>query len=211
MTIEEFADRIRHCWSRTTSFFPEEWNQNNPARGQCLVTALVARDIFGGSIVKGLIAGEEHYWNFLRKGGEVDFTREQFGFGPHSTQVLACTKYRELLGYPFIDLGVAVLTDDDILNSGNPANLYMRYCTLRAKFAFDEVFPWQDIFHQGAFLRSNPPEDPKTPSSTPAWVRQLNCSTCGGAGLLPGKPSEWDSLQVGESGKVCPTCKDGKE
>lgn len=61
-----------------------DWRPDNPARGQCGVTALVLHDLFGGDLMLGevRVVGERtgvHYWNRFGGGLEIDLTREQFG------------------------------------------------------------------------------------------------------------------------------------
>jgi hypothetical protein len=143
ITITEFADRIRHCWGRDTAYAPDKWTKANPAWGQCLVTTLIARDIFGGAIIKGEINGIEHYWNYIGGSylGEVDLTREQFGAGPHSTKVLACTQYRDGDHLPPFQFAVPLLTDADLLAGSSDGDLERRYKLLRHLFAFEMVYP----------------------------------------------------------------------
>lgn len=62
------------CWSRSSSSL---WSEDNPARGQCGVTALVVQDRFGGELLKTPVDGRWHFYN--RVGGvRYDFTAEQF-------------------------------------------------------------------------------------------------------------------------------------
>ncbi len=49
---------LERCWSADTSADPDGWSPENPAWGQCAVTALVVQDRFGGI--------------------EIDLTRQQF-------------------------------------------------------------------------------------------------------------------------------------
>jgi hypothetical protein len=60
-----------------------DWRPENPARGQCGVTALVVHDLLGGELILGEVHEEGtrrgyHYWNRLPDGTEVDLTRDQF-------------------------------------------------------------------------------------------------------------------------------------
>jgi hypothetical protein len=62
------------------------WSEDNPAWGNCVVTALVVRDYLGGELV---IAGvvrdgvrvDRHVWNRLPSGLDVDLSRDQFRDG----------------------------------------------------------------------------------------------------------------------------------
>jgi hypothetical protein len=60
-----------------------DWRPDNPARGQCGVTALVVQDLLGGDLVLGEVFVEQakighHYWNRLPDGRDVDLTAGQF-------------------------------------------------------------------------------------------------------------------------------------
>lgn len=70
---------IRKAWSKETCYPPDrdKWTPENPAFGQCAVTALVVQDFFGGVIL--YCRHFHHYWNRLPDGTEVDLTKEQFG------------------------------------------------------------------------------------------------------------------------------------
>ncbi len=86
---------------------PDEWTAENPARGQCGVTALVLRDYLGGEllIAEVIPAGggqpvERHCWNRLASRLELDLTREQFRNGetfgrPVAREPLAKTRGRD--------------------------------------------------------------------------------------------------------------------
>lgn len=65
---------LRECWSRESSSL---WTAENPARGQCGVTALVIQDYFGGEILKTLVDGKSHFYNEIN-GCKYDFTADQF-------------------------------------------------------------------------------------------------------------------------------------
>jgi hypothetical protein len=152
ITVPYFAAAIAACWSRETSFDPIGWDENNPAWGQCLVTSLIARDIFGGSIVKGYIDDIEHYWNFTPDWGDVDFTRGQFGDGPHSSRVVACTAFPNYDSVSPLRFGLAVLTEADLALAGDPSDLLRRYTLLRTKFAFDMTYPYAYRFQTLAMI-----------------------------------------------------------
>lgn len=76
---------IRAAWDATTSV-DSRWSPDNPALGQCAVTALVVQDALGGSLLRATVGDVSHYWNKLADGSEVDLTREQFAsFTPEGT------------------------------------------------------------------------------------------------------------------------------
>ncbi|GAB6619905.1 MULTISPECIES: hypothetical protein [Bacillus] len=61
-------------WSIETS---SKWTLENPANGQCGVTALVIQDIDGGEIKKTKVGEEWHFYNCIN-GYRFDFTESQF-------------------------------------------------------------------------------------------------------------------------------------
>lgn len=65
---------LRKFWSRESSSL---WTAENPAQGQCSVTALVIQDCFGGEILKTLVDGKSHFYNEIN-GCKYDFTADQF-------------------------------------------------------------------------------------------------------------------------------------
>jgi hypothetical protein len=87
LTLGELELVIRAAWSRDTSEDPDEWSAENPARGQCAVTALVVRDLLGGDILIATVLPasgqpqERHAWNRLPSGLAVDLTGDQFRAG----------------------------------------------------------------------------------------------------------------------------------
>jgi hypothetical protein len=79
MDEKRIQEVLRRCWSSRTS---TKWTAQNPAAGQCAVTALVINDQFGGRILKMKIGDLWHFYNEIA-GRRVDFTAEQF-VGPLS-------------------------------------------------------------------------------------------------------------------------------
>lgn len=83
--LAEITAALRESWSYETCDPQDqlEWTPDNPARGQCGVTALVLSDLLGGVLLfaevfeDGVRTGY-HYWNRLPTGEDVDLTREQF-------------------------------------------------------------------------------------------------------------------------------------
>lgn len=79
---------VRSAWSRDTSDDPELWSDENRALGQCAVSALVVRAIYGGDLVIATVLdrhGERtpdgHAWNVLPSGEHVDLSFDQFRDG----------------------------------------------------------------------------------------------------------------------------------
>jgi hypothetical protein len=84
-TLAEVEHAMRAGWGVDTCDPADvaDWRPDNPARGQCGVTALVLHDLFGGDLMLGevRVAGEQtgvHYWNRFGDGLEIDLTRNQF-------------------------------------------------------------------------------------------------------------------------------------
>jgi hypothetical protein len=79
ISIELIENALRKAWSKETCYLPdqEKWSSQNPAFGQCAVTALIIQDFFGGEIL--YCVHYHHYWNRLPNGEEIDLTRSQFG------------------------------------------------------------------------------------------------------------------------------------
>ncbi len=103
-TLGDLEHAIRSAWAADTSADPE-WSEENAARGQCDVTALVVRDFLGGEIllanvVREGVRLERHAWNRLPSGLVVDLTRAQHRGGerlthPAAGEPLALAEARE--------------------------------------------------------------------------------------------------------------------
>ncbi|HUC94431.1 MAG TPA: hypothetical protein VMR19_00300 [Candidatus Saccharimonadales bacterium] len=74
-------DALRISWQADTvaEWERDKWTPCLPSFGQCTVTALVVQDVFGGKIVKDAV--NDHFWNLLDDGTEVDLSREQLPEG----------------------------------------------------------------------------------------------------------------------------------
>ncbi len=86
MTLDELRTLLRKSWTKETSADADRWTKDNPAWGQCAITALVIQDFFGGELLRGEVMMQEgpnisHYWNKLPDNSEHDFTVEQFPSG----------------------------------------------------------------------------------------------------------------------------------
>jgi hypothetical protein len=73
-SLTGFYDKLRAAWSTETG---GKWRPDNPAAGQCSVTALVVQDALGGDILKTDIGGAWHFYNRIGR-RRVDFTMSQF-------------------------------------------------------------------------------------------------------------------------------------
>ena len=72
--LDEFAERLKRAWSAETA---SVWSAENPARGQCSVTALAAQHLFGGELLKTRTPQGPHFYNRIG-GAKRDFTAAQF-------------------------------------------------------------------------------------------------------------------------------------
>lgn len=74
--------------ARETSHDPKGWTPQNPLHGQCVVVALLAHCLFGGTFLRASLENtpfssmKSHYWNVFPDGTEYDFTGAQFGTTP---------------------------------------------------------------------------------------------------------------------------------
>lgn len=82
---EHFRELIRKNAERITSADYEGWTKENPLWGHCAVVALLAQDIFGGTLLRASLEDtpfakmRSHYCNKISTDEVIDFTDEQFG------------------------------------------------------------------------------------------------------------------------------------
>ena len=76
LVYDEIAirDALQSAWSLETAV---QWTPENPASGQCNVTAAAIYDLFGGEILRTRLPDVWHYYNRV-DGHRVDFTDSQF-------------------------------------------------------------------------------------------------------------------------------------
>jgi hypothetical protein len=72
--VGEVKKVLFESWSLESS---SKWSKDNPAKGQCGVTALVVHDILGGEIRKTKLSDGWHFYNFINK-ERHDLTASQF-------------------------------------------------------------------------------------------------------------------------------------
>src|SRR6476469_6500553 len=65
---------LRQSWSAASS---DQWTRQNPAAGQCNVTALLVHELFGGELLKTPLPAGDHFYNRI-EGRRYDFTASQF-------------------------------------------------------------------------------------------------------------------------------------
>lgn len=90
--IDVLISALEKSWCKETSYreYRDAWTEENPAAGQCAVTALVVNDYFGGDILHGKSdLGAEHYWNVVGS-VKIDVTKRQFLMNQtfHDTEVI---------------------------------------------------------------------------------------------------------------------------
>ena len=82
ITKAQLQSALERSWIQETSSVPDEWSEENPSRGQCVPTALVAQDYLGGGLQKlnTVFNGHEegHYRNVLADGTIFDACRSQY-------------------------------------------------------------------------------------------------------------------------------------
>lgn len=80
MNYHKFRKAIAQSWCQDTAYHKDapNWTPNNPALGQCAVTALLFNEFFGGAIYSGVSdGGIMHFWN-KKYGFKIDLTKQQF-------------------------------------------------------------------------------------------------------------------------------------
>jgi hypothetical protein len=76
-SVEDLEDGLKIAWPPATS---PKWRADNPALGQCSVTALLVQDLFGGQILNTRVGTQWHFYSRI-PGQRRDLTASQFGRG----------------------------------------------------------------------------------------------------------------------------------
>ena len=71
---QRVLEALEKSWSLETA---KQWSQENPANGQCNVTAAVINELFGGDVLKTRLPSIWHYYNRIN-GQRYDLTDSQF-------------------------------------------------------------------------------------------------------------------------------------
>jgi len=71
---DQVRSALENSWSQKTA---KQWSPENPANGQCNVTAAVVYDLYGGEILRTRYPTVWHYYNRI-DGKRLDLTDSQF-------------------------------------------------------------------------------------------------------------------------------------
>lgn len=71
---DEVQTALVKSWSSSTA---RQWTPDNPAAGQCNVTALLVHELFGGELLMTRLPAGDHFYNQIG-GRRYDFTESQF-------------------------------------------------------------------------------------------------------------------------------------
>jgi hypothetical protein len=71
---DHVARALRLSWSPESA---RQWTADNPAAGQCNVTALLVHELFGGELLMTPLPQGEHFYNRIAA-RRYDFTESQF-------------------------------------------------------------------------------------------------------------------------------------
>ena len=82
ISLELVINALHKSWTKDTCYDRSDWSEDNPARGQCVVSSLVIQKYFGGELLRYKVTGaatdETHYCNSLADGTLVDATASQY-------------------------------------------------------------------------------------------------------------------------------------
>jgi len=83
-TPQQLLAALTLSWGPDTVRKGDDWQEGVPSLNQCVPTALVVQDYFGGSIYRAPMIfrhkPRSHYWNSFTEHGTLDFTGGQFVF-----------------------------------------------------------------------------------------------------------------------------------
>jgi hypothetical protein len=180
MTTNALRDILQTLWSAETSSDPARWTPENPAYGQCAVTALIVRDLYKGAIVQAYVDlpnGDRvsHYFNHVL-GAVVDLTASQF---PEGTVI---PEGKPRTG----DSGEFETTREYLLSN---VDTFGRYLALKSKLY------QASRFHTG--LRNFLPADPTQPwfKTEGTETGRIQCGVTGAANLVNAPRIEIEELQ----------------
>ena len=78
--MKTLLEKLQKAWCKETAHpaYQEKWSEDNPAIGQCAVTALIVQEKLGGDIMACKVGRSSHFVNVI-DGAIVDLTLSQFG------------------------------------------------------------------------------------------------------------------------------------
>lgn len=84
-SLIQLREALEHSWDKETAYSVENYENHDPAWGQCAVTACVVYNYFKCALIKGKVTMPDgsttsHYWNNI-DGVDVDLTWRQFPVG----------------------------------------------------------------------------------------------------------------------------------
>ncbi len=79
--LKSLDSTLQRSWSKETCYplDQKDWTPENPAFGQCAITALIVQDYFDGELL--YCKRYYHYWNRLPDNREIDLSHSQFPQG----------------------------------------------------------------------------------------------------------------------------------
>jgi len=79
-TPQQLLAALTLSWQADTAY-DNDWEPHIPSLNQCVPTALVVQDYYGGKIARApMSCGGSHYWNVETKYGTLDFSGGQFAY-----------------------------------------------------------------------------------------------------------------------------------
>lgn len=85
------------CLETTSLNCRDSWSRRKPSVGQCVPTALIVQDLFGGEIIKvAANTAGAHYYNRLPDGRILDLTKDQFRRGTRYNGYEVFTRWKLL-------------------------------------------------------------------------------------------------------------------
>lgn len=105
MNLIEAREKLELAWCIETSYCPEDYDQYDPAWGQCAVTTCLLHEWFGGKMMKGWAINQyfktRHYWNRIH-GLDIDLTWRQFQTGTRLISIEEAT-FKDLVANPWME------------------------------------------------------------------------------------------------------------
>jgi hypothetical protein len=83
LELYDMRQKLPRVWCRETASpsVQDRWTEENPALGQCAVTALLVQDAVGGELMRTVVEGHGSHYYVWHRGGREDLTACQFPEG----------------------------------------------------------------------------------------------------------------------------------